>query len=121
MTIRRVVPLVPLVLLAACGGGAHRPPSPPGPPVEARRAAAEAPKFLHAMYGDELDVDEVLVGDGTIRAFAGRPQRVHARDGADAAMLLVLFLSLPDATLQTVDFWVTPGLAGEAGCIAFAE
>ena len=74
------------------------------------------------MYGGSggVAVEEVLVGDGSIRAFAARPKKIAAERGADAAMVLALVLSLPDATLTTVEFWVTPDLAGDAGCVDLA-
>jgi hypothetical protein len=91
--------------------------------VQPSPLAEEAPKFLRALYGDgrDLDIEEVTVGDGSIRAFAGRPKQVAVVGGGDSALALVLLLALPDATLQTVDFWITPGLAGDAGCVDLAE
>jgi len=81
----------------------------------------EAPKFLQAIYEQNLDVQAVALADTSIRAWAGRPKQVAAEAGADAALVLALVVALPDATLETVAFYVTPDLASDAGCMRLAE
>lgn len=102
--------------------------------VSADRAAGlgsldeEAAKFLRATYADAagpagVDVEPVALGDPRVRAYAARPTSPAPRPGADAALVLALLVAHPDATLQSVGFYVTPGLAraSAAGCVAFAE
>jgi hypothetical protein len=81
----------------------------------------EAPKFLHAVFAPDLDVEPVAVADPGMRVYAGRPKTVAAQPGADAALVLALLVALPDATLDTVAFYVTPSLASNAGCVGLAE
>ncbi|HUJ57640.1 MAG TPA: hypothetical protein VLX92_04095 [Kofleriaceae bacterium] len=84
--------------------------------------ADEAPRFLRAIYGDEVEVAPIALGDPAIRAFAARPMFAHVEDGADHALVLGLLLALPDATLQTVSFDITPGLVPDAAsCTTAAE
>jgi len=82
----------------------------------------EAPPFLRAAtHDDTLEVERARLADGAPRVYAGRPREVKVAQGADAALVLELLVVLPDTTLETVGFWVTPGLAGERGCTGFAE
>ncbi len=82
----------------------------------------EAPPFLRAAtHDDTLEVERARLADGSLRVYAGRPREVKVAQGADAALVLELLVVLPDTTLETVGFWVTPGLAGERGCTGFAE
>jgi hypothetical protein len=85
----------------------------------------EAPKLLSLLYGGAeapLDVEPVAVADASIRAYAARPREVKVRPGADAALVLAVLTALPDATLQSIGFYVTPSLLGDAaGCAAYAE
>ena len=91
-------------------------------PVKPGPLDREAPLFLRAATRDEtLEVERVRLGDDALRAYAGRPREVKVAAGADAALVLELLLVLPDATIETVGFWVTPGLAREPGCVHFAE
>lgn len=66
-------------------------------------------------------VEEVSVGDSQIRAFALYPKAAQTKEGADSALLMALVLALPDATLVTGAFYVTPGLVKDAGCTRFVE
>ena len=85
------------------------------------KLADEAPKFLQAMFEQNLDVQPFTLADTSIRAWAGRPKQVTVEGGADAALVLALVVALPDATLETVDFYVTPDLVRDAGCAQLAE
>ncbi len=83
--------------------------------------AKEAPKFLAAVFGD-VDVEAVSVADANIYAYAARPRKVALKEGADSALVLAMLLSLPDGTLQTATFHVSPVLVKQAaGCTTLAE
>ena len=85
----------------------------------------EAPQFLRAAtHDDTLEIERARIADGALRVYAGRPREVkvaEVAEGADAALVLELLVVLPDTTLETVGFWVSPGLAGDRGCTNFAE
>jgi hypothetical protein len=85
----------------------------------------EAPKFLEAVYGSEevaLDIEPVSVGPGKLRGYAGRPKKLEAPAGHDSALALALLVVMPDATLESIGFYVTPGLLPDGeGCIRLAE
>jgi hypothetical protein len=88
--------------------------------VQPTTFAEEAPKFLTAMYGAS-DIEAVAVSDPQIHAFAARPKQVELGE-RDAALVLALLLSLPDGTLQSVAFYVSPVLVKQAaGCTDLAE
>jgi len=76
----------------------------------------EAPPFLRAAtHDDTLEVERARIADGALRVYAGRPREVKVAEGSDAALVLELLVVLPDTTLETVGFWVSPGLAGDRG------
>jgi hypothetical protein len=91
----------------------------PGAPVQPGTFAEEAPKFLNAVFGDS-EIEAVAVADPRIHAYAARPRKVELGD--DSARVLSLLLSLPDGTLQTLSFHISPALLDQAaGCTALAE
>jgi hypothetical protein len=91
-------------------------------PVRPGPLDTEAQPYLRAMVrNDALDVERARIADGALRVYAGRPREVKVSEGADAALVLTLLVGSPDATLQMVSFWVSPGLAGEPGCTNLAE
>lgn len=93
----------------------------PGAVWQPKSFAEEAPKFLAAVFGD-VDVEAVSVADDKIHAYAARPKKVELKEGADSALVLAMLLSLPDGTLQTATFHVSPVLVKQsAGCTTLAE
>ena len=91
-------------------------------PAQPGSLDVEAPQFLRAAtHDDTLEVERARIADGALRVYAGRPREVKVAGGSDAALVLELLVVLPDTTLETVGFWVSPGLAGERGCTNFAE
>jgi hypothetical protein len=94
----------------------------PDAPVQPGPLDEEARKFLQATTGnDSLVVTRARVADAAVRVYAGRPPAVKAHDGADAALVLALLVVLPDATLQSIGFYVSPELASQPGCAHFAD
>lgn len=92
----------------------------PGAIVQPGTFAEEAPKFLGAVFGDS-DVEAVAVADPELHVFAARPRKVELA-GRDSALVLALLMSLPDGTLQTVSFHISPVLVPQAaGCADLAE
>jgi hypothetical protein len=99
-----------------------RVPAEAGAPARPGRLDDAAQPYLRVVTRDaELDVERARIADGALRVYAGRPRKVRVAEGADAALVLEVLVVLPDATLATVGFWVSPSLAGEPGCTDLAE